>query len=95
MITEVLPKAKQWPPKASDIVIQGYQMFSNIDETSYRGVVLYLSNKFRAKRLDYSSRDSPLECLFVEIKKSMKRTTSFVGSFTEVLQKITTSLYFD
>ena len=72
MITEVLPKAKLWPPKESDIAIQGYQIFSNIDETSNRGVALYLSNKFRAKHLDYSSRDSSLECLFVDIKVDEK-----------------------
>ena len=66
MITEVLPKVKLYPLKESDIAIQGYQIFSN------RGVALYLSNQFRAKRIDYSSKDSSLECLFVEIKVNEK-----------------------
>ena len=72
MITECLPKVKLRPLKESDIAIQGYQIFSNIDETSNRGVALYLSDKFRAKRLDYSTTDSSLECLFVEIKVNEK-----------------------
>lgn len=66
MITEVLPKVKLYPLKESDIAIQGYQIFSN------RGVALYLSNQFRAKRIDYSSKESSFECLFVEIKVNEK-----------------------
>ena len=72
MITECLPEMKLCPLKESDIAMQGYQIFSNIDETSNRGVALYLSDKFHAKRLDYSTTDSSLECLFVEIKLNEK-----------------------
>ena len=48
MVTEVLPKNYSIKPQNDNIRIEGYEVYSNLDEgNSDRGVAIYVSEKIR------------------------------------------------